>query len=188
HLIAVLVAVLLIMLERWIRRGSPFVSGYENNSFVHTVMPYSGGPGFNYPMLFGVLSVLFSFGKGLLFFAPGLLLPIGRNETGVSGELRDVWAYSLWFLAGLVLVYSRWWSWYGGWVWGPRFYLLASVPASLAIAVKLRQPNHLKTSRLVMVLAVITLSVWVAISGAVFDKDNLHVCTDNGWALEFLCW
>ena len=37
-----------------------------------TALPYSGQPGFSYPFFFGVLSVLFAFGRGLVFFAPGL--------------------------------------------------------------------------------------------------------------------
>src|SRR3954470_11105351 len=115
HLAAVVVAVLLILLERWIRRGSPFISGYENlPPFARTVMPYSGGPGFNYPIFFGVLSILFSFGKGLVFFAPGLLVPIKEPETAAFPAQRDVWLYSLWFVAGLILAYAKWWSWYGG--------------------------------------------------------------------------
>jgi len=188
HLLAVGAAVLLIMLEWWIRRGSPFRSGYENYVFFRTVMPYSGGPGFNYPIVFGVLSVLFSFGKGLVFFAPGLLLPITRDDAAERHAQREMWLYSLWFLAGLIVIYSKWWSWYGGWAWGPRFFLFASVPASLAIAVKLQQARSLRTPALVGLTLVVTLSVWVAINGAVFDKDNLRACTDNSWALEFLCW
>jgi hypothetical protein len=188
HLTAVVAAALLIMLEQWIRRGNPFVSGYESITFARTVMPYSGGPGFNYPIFFGVLSILFSFGKGLVFFAPGLLLPIRGDEAAVSRAPREVWAYSLWFVAGLIVVYAKWWSWYGGWAWGPRFFLLASVPASLAIAVKLQRTKGLKTPVLVMLIAIVTLSVWVAINGAVFDKSDLRACTDNLWALEFLCW
>jgi hypothetical protein len=87
HLAAVAAAVVLIMLERWVRRGSPFTSGYEDFVFARTIMPYSGGPGFNYPIMLGVLSILFSFGKGLVFFAPGLLLPIRRDEPTVSPPL-----------------------------------------------------------------------------------------------------
>jgi hypothetical protein len=188
HLAAVVAAVLLILIERWIRRGSPFLSGYEGLvPFAVTVMPYSGGPGFTYPIFFGLLSVLFSFGKGLVFFAPGLLLPITKEEA-VGRAHREVWAYSLWFVAGLIVAYVKWWSWYGGWAWGPRFYLLASVPASLAIAVKLRRATSLKTPVLIALTAIVTLSVWVAINGAVFDKNNLRACTNNAWALEFLCW
>jgi hypothetical protein len=37
-------------------------------------MPYTGRPGFSYPFLFGVLGILFSFGRGLAFFAPALWL------------------------------------------------------------------------------------------------------------------
>jgi hypothetical protein len=188
HLSAVAAAVLLIMLEWWIRRGSPFASGYENYVFFRTVMPYSGGPGFNYPIFFGLLSVLFSFGKGLLFFAPGLMLPITKDDAAGSRAQREMWAYSLWFVAGLIVIYSKWWSWYGGWAWGPRFFLFASVPASLAIAVKLQRPGSLRTPVLVGLIAIVTLSVWVAINGAVFDKNNLRACTDNSWALEALCW
>jgi hypothetical protein len=179
---------MLIIAERWIRRGSPFVSGYENNGFFRTVMPYSGGPGFNYPIFFGVLSVLVSFGKGLLFFAPGLLLRIRRDAPGASRELREMWAYSLWFVAGLILVYSQWWSWYGGWTWGPRFYLLASIPASLAIAVALQRIKTARAEVLIALTVIVTLSVWVGMNGAVFDQQNLHACTDNSWAMEFLCW
>jgi len=188
HLSAVVAAVVLIMLEWWLRRGSPFASGYEHFVFSRTVMPYSGGPGFNYPILFGLLSVLFSFGKGLLFFAPGLMLPITKDDAAGSRAQREMWAYSLWFVAGLIVIYSKWWSWYGGWAWGPRFFLFASVPASLAIAVKLQRPGSLRTPALVGLIAIVTLSVWVAINGAVFDKNNLRACTDNAWALEALCW
>ena len=60
-----------ILLEAWIRRGSPFATGYENERGLRTLLPYSGLPGFTYPFVLGVLSSLFSFGKGLLFFAPG---------------------------------------------------------------------------------------------------------------------
>jgi hypothetical protein len=55
-------AVALILLESWLRRGSPFHTGYEGNSGYQTVLPYSGLPGFSYPFAFGVLSILLSFG------------------------------------------------------------------------------------------------------------------------------
>ncbi|HEX8632416.1 MAG TPA: hypothetical protein VF755_30015, partial [Catenuloplanes sp.] len=69
-------AVALIALDRWVRRGSPFSTGYEGDAGYRTVMPYSGLPGFSYPIFFGLLSLCLSFGKGLLFFAPGLVLPV----------------------------------------------------------------------------------------------------------------
>jgi hypothetical protein len=188
YLIAVVVAAALILLENWIRRGHPLATGYENNAGFPTVMPYSGRPGFSYPFLFGLLSLVLSFGKGLLFFAPGLLLIRQTDGEETMRPLREIVRYSTWFLAGLILVYAKWWAWYGGWFWGPRFFLVASIPASLAIALRLRMPERLSGPAAAGLLVVLMLSVWVGVSGAVFDKDNLAVCVENSYALEFLCW
>jgi hypothetical protein len=141
------------------------------------MLTYSGRPGFSYPMFFGVLSVLFSFGKGIVFYAPGLLLPIRRAFA----------AYKLWlaFLVGLVLVYARWWAWWGGLFWGPRFFLFASIPASFAVAVWLARVSELTLARMWALLAVLTLSTWVAIDGVVFGFSALGACRDSN--LEWLC-
>src|SRR2546430_10361340 len=42
--------------------------------------------------------------------------------------------------AGIVLVYGTWWAWYGGFTWGPRFLIFASLPASLLLAAQIRRP------------------------------------------------
>ena len=187
-LVPVVVAGSLILLEAWIRRGSPFITGYEANAGVPTVMPYSGRPGFSYPLFFGLLSILLSFGKGIVFYAPGLLVPLTNADAGVPSRLRECYQSWLWFLAGLILVYAKWWAWYGGASWGPRFFLMASLPASLAIAVKLRQVSTLRRPLLLGTLAALTMSTWVGIDGAVFAQRNLGICTQNDWAQEFLCW
>lgn len=187
HLLAVCAAAALILGEAWIRRGHPLTTGYEASAGVRTVLPYSGLPGFSYPFFFGVLSVLLSFGKGLVFFAPGLLL-IGRKDPDAPEHLRECIRYTMWFLAGLILVYSKWWAWYGGFFWGPRFFLIASIPASLAIALTLRQTRSLRVPALVGVIAIVALSGWVAINGGVFNLANLRACNQNNYALEFLCW
>jgi hypothetical protein len=150
-------------------------------------MPFSGLPGFSYPLFFGLLSILLSFGKGLLFFSPGLLVPI-RPDDGVSHRL--ITCHRLWmiFLAGLILVYAKWWSWYGGWTWGPRFLLFASVPASLAVAVKLRQVHRARLAGVAGLAVVVALSTWVAVNGAAFDQANMELCVQNNYAQEFLCW
>jgi hypothetical protein len=186
YFIPVAAAAALILLESWIRRGGPFVTGYEGNAGFRTLMPYSGHPGFSYPFLFGLLSILLSFGKGLLFFAPGLL-QVGRLDQAPA-PVRELTRYSIWFLAGLVLVYAKWWAWYGGWIWGPRFFLVASIPASLAIAIKLADLHTLRLPALAGLFGVLTLSAWVGVNGAVFDKANLGICNQHAYALEMLCW
>jgi hypothetical protein len=188
QLVPIVAAAGLILLESWVRHGHPLVTGYEGNSGAVTVLPYSGRPGFSYPLLFGLLSILLSFGKGLLFFAPGLLLPLAADVSRVSDRLRASYSLWMWFLAGLILVYARWWAWYGGWVWGPRFLLFGSVPASLALAVRLRHSARASRAGLAATAVALTLSVWVAINGAAFDQRTLDICQGGHYALEFLCW
>jgi hypothetical protein len=189
--LALLAAAALIAAENWVRNGGPLRSGYEDNHGFATVMPYAGEPGFSYPFLFGLLSVCLSFGKGLLFFTPGLLLPIRRatNQTMLS-DGHSLFRLYLWWImvvVGLIVVYSPWWAWYGGLTWGPRFMLFASIPAALAIAVRLNDlvvPLWLR----LFTFAVAAMSTWVGICGAVFvDAANLPVCSLNDYQYESLC-
>jgi hypothetical protein len=175
----------LVLLESWIRRGSPWVTGYEGNAGAETVLTYSGQPGFSYPLFFGLLSLLFSFGRGIVFFAPGLLLSFSSAVTSLEQELRRSYRLWIWFLVGLVLVYAKWWAWYGGWTWGPRFLLFASIPASFVLAVSLYRPKP-SIGKNLLILALLALSFWVGASGAVYGLDHLEDCRPAEY--EFLCW
>lgn len=190
HLLPLGVAVGLILGEAWLRRGGPFVTGYEGNRGAETVLPFSGQPGFSYPFAFGVLAILFSFGKGLAWFAPGLLFisrgptPAADGRTDTLGTLLS--AYAL-VLVGLILAYSKWWAWYGGVFWGPRFFLFASIPASLAIASRLASRSR-SWGATALTSAVTLWSCWVGASGLVVPSFGLDTCTADHYALEFLCW
>lgn len=159
-------------------------------------MPYSGLAGFSYPFFFGLISILFSFGKGLLFFTPGLLLPIRtilkKHQQESKINLYQVYLYWISFLIGVILMYSRWWAWWGGLFWGPRFFLIAALPATLAIAVRLRYRKDLSLLSNFFTLGILCLSVWVAIDGALFQwVDGLavpHVCSAAGYSYEMLCY
>ena len=202
YLLAFIAALTLIVIEYTIRRGSFSISSYDAHlnpalhTVVpsvpppHTVMPYSGMLGFSYPFFFGLLSILFSFGKGLFFFAPGLLLPVRGLICQNRDRIKlDVYAaYLLWisFLVGLILVYSAWWAWYGGWFWGPRYFLFASIPASFAIALRLHYRGASFAGNL-LTAAVLLLSLWVGINGAIFAQQGLSICGANHSALELLC-
>jgi hypothetical protein len=193
YIVVPVVAAGLVGAENWIRRGNPFDSGYHGfngNVGFRTVMPYSGLPGFSYPIFFGLLSILLSFGKGLVFYMPGLFLPVRRRllSSGEAGQEMYA-AYKLWiaFLVGMILVYSHWWAWYGGWYWGPRFFLFGSMIACFTLALIVRRPSDLLVANLIY-LAALLLSFWVGIDGALFGQNTLtSVCTDNHFALEALC-
>ncbi|HLZ59448.1 MAG TPA: hypothetical protein VKR06_21085 [Ktedonosporobacter sp.] len=168
------------------------MTGYANDAGYHTVMPYSGQPGFSYPFFLGLLSILFSFGKGLIFFVPGLLLPVRSVLLKMQQEkkLELYRAYGLWlcFIIGLILVYARWWSWYGGTFWGPRFFLIASIPASFAIALRLQNNREASLLTNLFTLFVFALSGWVGISGAVFTQStDIPLCGNHNYALEAFC-
>jgi hypothetical protein len=191
YAVAVLVAVALIGSENWVRNGSPLDTGYGNDSAFRTLMPYSGGHGFDYPFFFGLLSLLLSFGKGLLFFAPGLVLPVRRamrrTRLGADTTLYRLYGWWLLFLAGLVLAYSPWFAWYGGFTWGPRFLLFASIPAALAIAVCLGDLAAPLWARL-LTLTALALSIWVGICAAVFIQAAFpQTCSVDNFAYESFC-
>ncbi|MEV0228386.1 hypothetical protein [Nonomuraea sp. NPDC050786] len=180
--LAVAAAVAVVLLEAWIRRGNPFETGYGDDRGPKTIMPFSGQPGLSYPIFFGLLSLLLSFGKGLLFFAPGLFLPVRRRIAALPGRAGvDLTAlYRMWmaFVVGLVLLYSTYWSWSGSTFWGPRYLLFAAIPACLALAVRLHRQDPSILTNAITVLA-LGLSLWVGLNGAVFgDAPAREVCLE----------
>jgi hypothetical protein len=196
YLLIIVVAVACIMAESFIRYGSFFGNGYGDDRGVKTIMPYSGLPGFSYPIFFGLISLLFSFGKGLFFFVPALLLPIRKvlltRQQEQKVNLYQVYVLWICFLVGLIVVYSRWWAWHGGVFWGPRFLLIASLPGSLVLAVRLRYHKDFSLGANVLTLLVFCLSVWISIDGAVFQWANgvnlPNVCTASHYQYEMLCY
>jgi hypothetical protein len=178
-----------ILLESYLRRGSPWIMGYENNHGVPTDLPYSGLPGFSYPLFLGLISILFSFGKGLLFFLPSVFLPpaFQSSHSGADFEDQNKTLYRAWiiFLIGLVLVYSKWWSWYGGLSWGPRFFLFGAFPASYILSRNLYRSQ----GKWIFVTGLaLTLSLWVGLNGLIFGWDYLDVCSRFNYQLEAFCW
>ena len=187
YLLAGAAAVALITAETWIRHRQLIDRAYSTDHGPRTLAPYSGRAGFGYPFFFGLVSILFSFGKGLLFYVPGILLPVRRALQRVNSRLWELYVLWVLFVVGLVLVYSRWWAWQGGGFWGPRFFLFASIPACLALAVRVHSPSAKALPNL-LVMAVLALSVWVAINGAVYSGARLALCRQNGFSLEQLCF
>jgi hypothetical protein len=87
----------------------------------------------------------------------------------------------------LIVVYAKWWAWYGGWFWGPRFFLAACIPASLALATRSTPDARAPAAVHLAVAVAILLSFWVGVSGLVFDQRGLGICMANAFALESLC-
>ena len=195
HLLVFVAAVLCILIENWVRRGNIFHTGYANDHGIKTILPYSGRPDFSYPFLFGLLSILFSFGDGLLFFTPGLLLPIRKtlSQWPQDQKINLDQVYILWicFVIGLILMYSRWWDWNGAVFWGPRFFLFASIPASFALAVRLIRYKEASLGVNLLTFVVLCLSAWVNVDGAVFQWAVTFTppcVVQYSFAWNLLCW
>src|SRR5260370_31468908 len=108
-----------------------------------------------------MVSLSISFGKGILFFAHGLVLAFGRGLKALK-SVRDILVTWVLYLAGLILVYGSWWAWYGGFTWGPPFLVFPSLPAALPLAAPLPPPPRSLPAP-PAALAAFPLSVWGAI-------------------------
>jgi hypothetical protein len=181
-------AAVLILLENGLRHGNPLEGGYAGEAGNRTVLPYSGLPGFSYPLFFGALSILFSFGKGLVFFAPGLFAPYPTEPGEHPPAARLVYRLWLAVVVGMVLVYARWWAWYGGAVWGPRFFPFAALPAALVLARWTTRAEEHSTGANVLILGAVVLSCWVGVNGIVFQGQGSERYWEDGFALEYITW
>ncbi len=186
-LVVPVLALSVYVLDTYVRTGAVLQTGYANDHGMRTMLPYSGLPEWSYPIPFGLLSLLLSFGKGLVFFAGGLCLLPWLRELRLPAALGPLLRLWLAFLLGLLLTYSHWWSWYGGFGAGPRFMLFAALPASLLLAQLTLKPPETWIGE-VSAIVLVGLGCWVSIATTVFENGGADVCTSNGYQLESLCW
>jgi hypothetical protein len=114
-------ALALVLAYNYVRFGSLTNTGYRGNE------------GFTTPILHGTASLLFNPDKSLLLFAPvTLLIPAAlldgwRSRRGLSVLVAVI------FLVTFVMS-ATWFSWQGGWSWGPRLVLPGLVPLLVVLA------------------------------------------------------
>ena len=98
----------------YLRFGSPLITGY---------LPEES---FSAPWLEGILGLLVSPGRGVLFFSPILLACVPALPQFV--RRHRVQAFLILLAAACYLfLYGKWFMWHGGFAWGPRF-LLPVIP------------------------------------------------------------
>jgi hypothetical protein len=89
-------------------------------------------PGFTTPLLHGAGGLLFSPEKSVVLFAPAIVLvPVAL--VALWRRDRATTALLVALFAAVFVLGATWWSWMGGWSWGPR--LLIPGVALLLVAV-----------------------------------------------------
>jgi len=105
-------------LNLW-RFGGIFLTGY------HTAFDR----GFSVPVAKGLLWNIASPYRGILFYAPAVVIFALGIRDFVRRHRGEAWLM-ISIIAYVFILYSKWWAWHGGWCWGPRF-LIPIVPLLL---------------------------------------------------------
>jgi hypothetical protein len=97
------------------------ICGYNYARFGHPLTTgYLPEESFSAPWLTGILGLLLSPGRGLLFFCPVLIACLPAAAPFVRRHrLEAIFVYLISVV--YVLLYGKWFMWHGGFAWGPRF-------------------------------------------------------------------
>ncbi len=102
--------VLLLGIYNTVRFGHPLETGYH----------FDAGEGFTTPLPLGLWGLLVSPYRGLFWHTP-LLLAAWAAFVPFVRRLRSEGILIALLSAVLIITYSLWWMWWGGFAWGPRF-------------------------------------------------------------------
>lgn len=126
----------LVLLHDWALFGRPFGGHPE---FTAERPQNTIGAAFGASMLQGVAGLLASPSRGLLFFAPWLLLGIGPAALALRRGATEAAPAARWYRAAaaaslaILLVHAKYRAWWGGWSYGPR-YLTDAAPLLAVLA------------------------------------------------------
>lgn len=138
------------------RFGAPLTSGYH----------FDSGEGFDTPPLLGLYGLFFSPYRGLFWYSPPLLLAI-PGLIALWRRARRFTGALLLSIALCAIVFAAWWSWHGGFVWGPRFLLPVLPLMALGLAPILEHSRRLPIA--LTLAALIALSLPIQFAGALYS-------------------
>jgi len=158
-----------VICYNWLRFGNPLELGYLGGT------DRDGVHGFNTPLLVGLHGLLFSSGKGLIFFMPATVLLIFAWRPFARRRPAEAWTIAA--VSVLMLVsYSKWNAWHGDYSWGPRFLLPAVPLLLLPIGVLFR-----RFANKAAVISVFCISVFVQVLGVSVNHSEF-ILAANGSA------
>ena len=143
------------LLYNWLAFGSPFATGYGYGTSITN---------FDTPLYEGVYGLLVSPGKGLLWYAPPVIIALWGWGKFMRRHRAEAWfagALALIMLA----VFGSFAVWHGDGAWGPRF-LVPLLPFALLPSLPVVQRalgGRLNPSRLTHHISRFTLSILLAL-------------------------
>lgn len=154
---------IVVLIYNWLRFEFPWDTGWHLSI-----------QNFNLPLYKGLLGLLVSPARGLLFYSPVLLLMlpglfIGYGEHKFACSLITI-------IFGIYLgFYAKWEAWHGGWSWGPR-YLVPVLPLTIVPIAEVWEFISTKRSMrgyvLVLLLVIISIFVqMVSVGGNYIDVE-----------------
>lgn len=155
---------------------------YNYCAFGHA---FTGGyheEGWSTPLYLGLYGLLLSSGKSLLLFVPlTIVAPLGLVAFYKAGRREEAVLFTAIF-GTYLLLHAGWWSWYGGWSWGPRF-LVPTLPF-LILPLGALWPGG--TARHVSLIALTVISVFVQSLGVVIDFNRYMLLVNDLTKLLFI--
>lgn len=198
-ILALLAAFILYAAENALRSGSvasSYAVGWSGMPaiapFQTALIPSTMGVWFEHPPDVGLWDLLFSPGKGVMWFCPGLWLLLFRDRDGYGTHRREIAALTVFFV-GMLAVYAPWSCWHGDWYWGPRYFLIASFLSALLVWREILRLEWIDvysspapTGRRFLVTLLLLASTYVGVSGAVAGVHGMDLCQRK--SMGFLCW
>jgi hypothetical protein len=157
--------------------GSPFRTGYEGDHGFQT-FPYSGEPGFSTPLLVGLYGNLFSAGRSVFLYSPAALVAVfglGRLWRTRPDYARPAVVAVAYYL----LVWSKWWSWYGGAGLGNRALLPAVLLLMPAVAAVWDAAAGWRDGRRLATLAVILVGALVQTPSVLLSCGDVYSAVEG---------
>lgn len=179
---------IMIILEATIYNGNLSFSKYSLESELgnSVLLPWGVVRGFGYPVIFGILGIILSFGRGIIFYIPTILTLFFRRKK----DSLERWITSLLLITlAIIPIYGAWWAWYGGLTFGPRFFMLGCVAGGFS-ASEILYKNNIVTKVKLMTLCTSILSLWVSAIGIAYliTPKVALMCMQDNFRYEPLCW
>ena len=146
---------------------------YNQFNYGHALMPGYERQAFASPFFSGMFGLLFSPSRGLFLFSP----PVFLAFMGLTGfHKKFPLLFSL--CAGIVLVrivmLAKWFSWQGGWCWGPRL-LLPIMPLLLLPALEVFEKwRSLARWIRITILGILAAGLFVQFTGSTVSPNKFN--------------